>query len=183
MITITLEGDSWRDILREMSIIEASVGGSRIEDLPERTNIANEERSGQDGPKTPSCPACGKQFNEFDYNEHKWVAMDRKEYCSVTCSIAGRNMAEQRATAPEEPKKPVCAYCGVDLGEASVIDWPGNLFCSAACEHRHRCSSEQTNMVKDCQKCRSERQAVLRSIMRYCSLGPEEMAEILERAR
>jgi len=44
MITITLEGDSWRDILREMSIIEASVGGSRIEDLPERTNIAKDCR-------------------------------------------------------------------------------------------------------------------------------------------
>lgn len=34
MITITLEGESWREILREMSIIEASVRGSRIEDLP-----------------------------------------------------------------------------------------------------------------------------------------------------
>ncbi len=44
MITITLEGDSWRDILREMSIIEASVRGSRIEDLPERTNIAKDCR-------------------------------------------------------------------------------------------------------------------------------------------
>ena len=42
---------------------------------------------------------------------------------------------------------------------------------------------ERTNIATDCQKCRSERQAVLRSIMRYCSLGPEEMAEILERAR
>lgn len=40
MITITLEGDSWRDILREMSIIEASVRGSRIDDLPEQTDIA-----------------------------------------------------------------------------------------------------------------------------------------------
>lgn len=39
MITITLEGECWRDILREMSIIEASVRGSRIEDLPERTII------------------------------------------------------------------------------------------------------------------------------------------------
>lgn len=42
---------------------------------------------------------------------------------------------------------------------------------------------ELTNIAKDCQKCQGERQAVLRSIMRYCSLGPEEMAEILERMR
>ena len=41
MITITLEGNTWRDILREMSIIEASVRGSRIEDLPEEANVAN----------------------------------------------------------------------------------------------------------------------------------------------
>lgn len=34
MITITLEGNTWSDILREMSIIQASVTGSRIEDLP-----------------------------------------------------------------------------------------------------------------------------------------------------
>ena len=42
MITITLEGECWRDILDEMSIIEASVRGSRIEDLPERANIAKD---------------------------------------------------------------------------------------------------------------------------------------------
>ena len=41
-ISITLEGNTWQDILREMSIIEASVRGSRIEDLPERTNIAKD---------------------------------------------------------------------------------------------------------------------------------------------
>lgn len=134
MITITLEGESWRDILREMSIIEASVRGSRIDDLPDKGIVAPDDREGQ-----------------------------------------GR------------PKKPVCAYCGVDLGEASVIDWHGNLFCSAACEHRHRCSSEQTNIAKDCQKCLRDNQVVtreiLKQIMRYCSLGPEEMAEILERVR
>jgi len=37
-------GGCWQDILREMSIIEASVRGSRIEDLPERTNIAKDCR-------------------------------------------------------------------------------------------------------------------------------------------
>ena len=42
MITITLGGGCWQDILREMSIIEASVRGSRIEDLPEQTNIAKD---------------------------------------------------------------------------------------------------------------------------------------------
>jgi hypothetical protein len=40
MITITLEGECWRDILREMSIIEASVRGSRIEDLPDKGIVA-----------------------------------------------------------------------------------------------------------------------------------------------
>lgn len=43
-ISITLEGNTWQDILREMGIIEASVRGSRIEDLPERTNIAKDCR-------------------------------------------------------------------------------------------------------------------------------------------
>ena len=46
---------------------------------------------------------------------------------------------------------------------------------------------EQTNIAKDCQKCLRDNQVVtreiLKQIMRYCSLGPEEMAEILERAR
>jgi hypothetical protein len=44
MITITLEGECWRDILREMSIIEASVRGSRIEDLPDEGIVAPDER-------------------------------------------------------------------------------------------------------------------------------------------
>ena len=130
MITITLEGNTWSDILREMSIIEASVRGSRIEDLPDKGIVAPDDRECQ-----------------------------------------GR------------PKKPVCAYCGVDLGEASVIDWHGNLFCSAACEHRHRCSSEQTNIAKDCQKCRGESMGKLQWILGEYFLGPEERAEILERVR
>ena len=45
MITITLEGGCWQDILDEMSIIEASVRGSRIDDLPEQTNIAKDCRT------------------------------------------------------------------------------------------------------------------------------------------
>ena len=47
MITITLEGESWRDILREMSIIEASVRGSRIDDLPDKGIVAPDERECQ----------------------------------------------------------------------------------------------------------------------------------------
>ena len=47
MITITLEGGCWQDILREMSIIEASVRGSRIEDLPDKGIVAPDEREGQ----------------------------------------------------------------------------------------------------------------------------------------
>lgn len=54
---------------------------------------------------------------------------------------------------------------------------------NAARASRIKAKPEPTNIAKDCQKCQGERQAVLRSIMRYCSLGPEEMAEILERAR
>ena len=95
MITITLEGNTWQDILREMTIIQNAARASRIEAKPEWTNITKDERSCQDGPKKPSCPVCGKQVNEFDYNEHKWVANDRKEYCSVKCSIAGRDIAER----------------------------------------------------------------------------------------
>lgn len=47
MITITLEGESWRDILREMSIIEASVRASRIETKQDKGIVAPDEREGQ----------------------------------------------------------------------------------------------------------------------------------------
>ena len=46
MITITLEGESWRDILREMSIIQECArrasSAPRIDDLPEQTDIAKD---------------------------------------------------------------------------------------------------------------------------------------------
>ncbi len=42
MITITLEGECWQDILREMSIIQNAARGARIDDLPERANIAKD---------------------------------------------------------------------------------------------------------------------------------------------
>ena len=41
-ITITLEGNSWQEILQEMSIAQEAVKRSRIEDLPERANIAKD---------------------------------------------------------------------------------------------------------------------------------------------
>lgn len=41
MITITLEGNSWREILREMSIIEASVRASRIEAKPDKRIVVS----------------------------------------------------------------------------------------------------------------------------------------------
>ncbi|MFA7220606.1 MAG: hypothetical protein WC119_08955 [Synergistaceae bacterium] len=47
-ITIALEGNTWSDILREMSIIQECArrasSAPRIEDLPERTNIAKDCR-------------------------------------------------------------------------------------------------------------------------------------------
>jgi hypothetical protein len=121
MITITLEGECWRDILDEMTIIQNAARASRIEAKPEWTNITKDERSCQDGPKKPSCPVCGKQVNEFDYNEHKWVAMDRKEYCSVKCSIAGRNMTERRAKCQGKPLADIFAYYGLGPEEGAEL--------------------------------------------------------------
>lgn len=121
MITITLEGECWRDILDEMTIIQNAARASRIEAKPEWTNITKDERSCQDGPKKPSCPVCGKQVNEFDYNEHKWVAMDRKEYCSVKCSIAGRNTTERRAKCQGKPLADIFAYYGLGPEEGAEL--------------------------------------------------------------
>lgn len=121
MITISLEGECWRDILDEMTIIQNAARASRIEAKPEWTNITKDERSCQDGPKKPSCPVCGKQVNEFDYNEHKWVAMDRKEYCSVKCSIAGRNMTERRAKCQGKPLADIFAYYGLGPEEGAEL--------------------------------------------------------------
>jgi len=41
---ITLEGNTWEEIMQEMSIIQEAARASRIEDLPERTNIAKDCR-------------------------------------------------------------------------------------------------------------------------------------------
>lgn len=38
---ITLEGNSWEEILQEMSIIQEAAKAPRINDLPGQTNIAN----------------------------------------------------------------------------------------------------------------------------------------------
>ena len=64
-ISITLEGNTWQDILREMTIIQECArrasSAPRIDDLPERANIAKEERSGQDGAEKPVCAYCGSR--------------------------------------------------------------------------------------------------------------------------
>lgn len=44
MITITLEGECWQDILVEMDIIQNAARAARIEAKPERTNIAKDCR-------------------------------------------------------------------------------------------------------------------------------------------
>ena len=80
MITITLEGESWRDILREMSIIEASVRGSRIEDLPDKGIVAPDEREGHDGPKKPLCEYCG---GPLDWDEYISYGI---RFCSKACA-------------------------------------------------------------------------------------------------
>lgn len=40
MITITLEGNTWQDILDEMTIIQDAAKASRINDLPRQADIA-----------------------------------------------------------------------------------------------------------------------------------------------
>ena len=117
-ISIALEGESWRDILREMSIIEASVRGSRIEDLPDKGIVAPDERGGQD-----------------------------------------------------EPKKPVCAYCGAELGHAADLGPYGQLFCSSYCVDAYM------ELIRNAAVTR------LGDVLGDYQLGPEERAEILERVR
>lgn len=123
MITITLEGECWRDILREMSIIEASVRGSRIEDLTDEGIVAPDERSGQDG-----------------------------------------------------PKKPVCAYCGMDItAPTAIVGRNGNFFCCVRCVDRFDYIPAHQGKVYDIE--------TLRHILEDYQLGPEERAEILGRVR
>lgn len=43
-ITITLEGNTWQDILVEMDIIQKAARAASIEAKPERANIAKEAR-------------------------------------------------------------------------------------------------------------------------------------------
>ena len=45
MIRITLEGESWQEILQEMSIAQEAVKRSRIEDNPGKGIVAPTERS------------------------------------------------------------------------------------------------------------------------------------------
>ena len=45
MIRITLEGESWQEILQEMSIAQEAVKRSRIEDNPGKEIVAPTERS------------------------------------------------------------------------------------------------------------------------------------------
>ena len=41
MITITLGGNTWEEIMQEMSIAQEAIKRSRIEDLSKESNIAN----------------------------------------------------------------------------------------------------------------------------------------------
>jgi hypothetical protein len=47
MITITLEGNTWEDLLQEISIIQNAVKRSRIEAKPDKGIVAPDEREGQ----------------------------------------------------------------------------------------------------------------------------------------
>lgn len=99
-----------------MGIIEASVRGSRIEDLPDEGIVAPDEREGQDG-----------------------------------------------------PKKPVCAYCGSELGHAADIGPYGQLFCSTCCVDAYM------------ELIRNDALTRLGDVLEDYQLGPEERAEIMER--
>jgi hypothetical protein len=80
MITITLEGECWRDILDEMTIIQNAARDSRIEAKPDKGIVAPDERSGQDGPKKPVCANCGCPL---DYDE--FIAYGVR-FCSKSCA-------------------------------------------------------------------------------------------------
>jgi len=46
-ITITLEGNTWQDILVEMDIIQKAARAARIEAKPDKGIVAPDEREGQ----------------------------------------------------------------------------------------------------------------------------------------
>jgi hypothetical protein len=79
-ISIALEGECWRDVLREISIIQASVTGSRIEDLPDKGIVAPDERSGQDGPKKSFCANCGCPLDHYEFITYG------VRFCSKSCA-------------------------------------------------------------------------------------------------
>lgn len=80
MITITLEGNSWEEIMQEMSIAQEAIKRSRIEDNPGKGIVAPDERSGQDGPKKPFCANCGCPL---DYDEFITYGV---RFCSKSCA-------------------------------------------------------------------------------------------------
>lgn len=118
MITITLEGESWQDILDEMTIIQNAARAPRIEAKPDKGIVAPDDREGHDG-----------------------------------------------------PKKPVCAYCGADLGHAADLGPYGQLFCSSCCVDAYM------ELIRNAALTR------LGDVLEDYQLGPEERAEILERMR
>ena len=118
MITITLGGGCWQDILDEMTIIQNAASASQPEAKPDEGIVAPDERERQDG-----------------------------------------------------PKKPVCAYCGSELGHATDSGPYGQLFCSSHCVDAYM------ELIRNAALTR------LGDVLCDYQLGPEEMAEILERVR
>ena len=117
-IVVTLEGNSWEDISREMGLIVEASRAPRIEVNLGKGIVAPDEREGQDG-----------------------------------------------------PKKPVCAYCGSELGHAADIGPYGQLFCSTCCVDAYM------------ELIRNDALTRLGDVLEDYQLGPEERAEIMERVR
>lgn len=80
MITITLEGNTWEEISREMCIAQEAIKRSRIEAKPDKGIVAPDERECQDAPKKPVCAYCS---DELSWHEYKRAG---KTFCSRECA-------------------------------------------------------------------------------------------------
>lgn len=122
MITITLEGNTWEEIIAETAIVQ---------DCARRLLRA-------------SIPAA---------KPDKGIVAPKKRECQ------------------DGPKKPVCAYCGAELGHAADSGPYGQLFCSSYCVDAYM------DLIRNAALNR------LGDVLCDYQLGPEERAEIMERVR
>ena len=97
MITITLEGESWQDILDEMTIIQNAARASRIDAKPEDANIAKDCPTAHDEPKKPVCAYC-----RVGLGLGSTIDSLGRAFCSAACADMSRHDPYRLGLGPEE---------------------------------------------------------------------------------